>query len=76
MAASGNSLCDGRQPGCVAMRSLNKIAVTRTRSRDGALPNSDMRGSETFDDKMFQVLTQRAHRNALFTLLENLWRPG
>ena len=43
-----------------AMPSFNQNVRAPSRSGDGALPNSDMRGSETFDDKMFQLLTQRA----------------
>ena len=40
------------------VHSLNQTVRTPSRSGDGALPNSDMRGSESFDDKMFHLLTQ------------------
>ena len=43
-----------------AMPSFNQNVRAPSRSGDGALPNSDMGGSEPFDDKMIELLTQRA----------------
>jgi hypothetical protein len=43
-----------------AVHSLNQTVRTPSRSGDGALPNSDMGGSESFEYKMFHLLTQLA----------------
>ena len=48
-------------PDTWAVRSLSQTVRTPSRSGDGALPNSDMRGRDPFDYKMIEVLTQRAY---------------
>ena len=63
-----------------AMPSFNQNVRAPSRSGDGALPNSDMRGSETFDDKMFQLLTQRASGSAspspVYAKSPSIWELG
>ena len=43
-----------------AVHSFNQNVRTPSRSGDGALLNSDMRGRDPFDDKMIELLTKRA----------------
>ena len=47
--------------GCAQLENnLSQTVWTPARSRDGALPNSDMGGSEPFVDVLIQLLMQRA----------------
>ena len=47
-----------------AVRSFNQNVRTPSRSGDGALPNSDMGGSDSLEYSLFHLLTQRATRGA------------